>query len=56
VAILLAGMSALLYGGADFYGGLATRRSPVSAVLVFSQLVGLVLALVGVVVLRAAPP
>lgn len=56
MAILLAGISALLYGGADFCGGLATRRSPVSAVLVLSQLVGLVLALVGVVVLRTAPP
>jgi drug/metabolite transporter (DMT)-like permease len=54
--ILLAGISALLYGGADFYGGLATRRSPVSAVLVLSQLVGLVLALVGVAVLQTAPP
>ena len=56
MAILLAGISALLYGGADFYGGLATRRSPVSAVMVCSQLVGLGLALAAVVVLGSAPP
>jgi drug/metabolite transporter (DMT)-like permease len=56
MAIFLAGLSALLYGGADFYGGLATRRSPVSAVLVFSQLVGLVLALGATALLGTAPP
>ena len=44
MAILLAGISALMYGGADFLGGLATRRSTILPVLVFSQLVGLVIA------------
>jgi drug/metabolite transporter (DMT)-like permease len=44
VAILLAGLSALLYGAADFSGGLASRRSPVYSVLVISQACGLALA------------
>ena len=44
MTIVLAAISALLYGGADFCGGLATKRSPVISVLVFSQIVGLVLA------------
>jgi drug/metabolite transporter (DMT)-like permease len=45
VAILLAGLSALLYGAADFCGGLAAKKSPLFAVLVLSQAVGLALAL-----------
>lgn len=45
MGIILAGAAALLYGVADFSGGLATRRSGVHAVLFFSQLTGLVLAL-----------
>lgn len=56
MSILLAGISALLYGGADFYGGLATRRSPVSSVLVFSQLVGLAIALAAAAILRMPLP
>jgi drug/metabolite transporter (DMT)-like permease len=56
VAVLLAGISALLYGGADFYGGLATRRSAVSAVLALSQFVGLAIALAAVAILRTALP
>jgi drug/metabolite transporter (DMT)-like permease len=56
MSVFLAVLSALLYGGGDFYGGLATKRSPVSAVLVFSQLVGLVLALAAVSILRTALP
>src|SRR5512137_1127388 len=56
MAILLAGLSALLYGGADFYGGLATRRSQVTSVLALSQLVGLVLALAATALLGTAPP
>jgi drug/metabolite transporter (DMT)-like permease len=47
MAILLAGLSALMYGGADFCGGLATRRSTVLPVLVFSQLLGLLIAVGG---------
>ncbi len=45
MAILLAGLSALLYGAADFCGGLGTRKGSLLAVLVFSQLVGFFLAL-----------
>jgi drug/metabolite transporter (DMT)-like permease len=56
MSVLLAAVSALLYGGADFYGGLATRRSAVSSVLVFSQLVGLAIALAAVAVFRTALP
>jgi drug/metabolite transporter (DMT)-like permease len=56
MSVLLAAISALLYGGGDFYGGLATRRSTVSAVLVFSQLVGLAIALTAVSILRTALP
>jgi len=56
MAVLLAGLSALLYGAADFYGGLATRKSPVAAVLVFSQLTGLGIALAATAFLGIAPP
>ena len=44
MAILLAGLSALMYGAGDFCGGMATRRAPLFTVLVFSQLVGLCVA------------
>ena len=44
MAILLAGLSALMYGAADFCGGLASRRTPLFTVLVFSQTVGLLIA------------
>ncbi|GGS59090.1 hypothetical protein GCM10010156_17230 [Planobispora rosea] len=42
-AVVLATACALVYGTADFFGGLATRRSQVMAVVVLSQLAGLVL-------------
>ena len=45
MTIILSAISALLYGGADFCGGLATRRSSILSVLALSQLVGLALAL-----------
>ena len=39
---VLAALSAVVYGCADFCGGLATRRSPATTVTVSSQLAGLV--------------
>jgi drug/metabolite transporter (DMT)-like permease len=45
VEIILAGLSALMYGTGDFCGGLASRRQSTVVVLFFSQLVGLVGAL-----------
>jgi drug/metabolite transporter (DMT)-like permease len=51
---LLALASALLYGAADFTGGLATRRAGVLPVLVVSQLSGLVLLLLLLPLLPAA--
>ena len=56
VAILLAGLSALLYGAADFCGGLAARKSPLFAVLVFSQGIGLVVAVAASAVLGVSLP
>jgi len=53
---LLALASALLYGAADFTGGLATRRTGVLPVLVVSQLSGLVLLLLLLPLLPAASP
>jgi drug/metabolite transporter (DMT)-like permease len=56
VAILLAGLSALMYGAGDFCGGMATRKSPILAVLAFSQLTGLVVAAATALVMRQQPP
>ena len=53
---LLALASALLYGAADFTGGLATRRAGVLPVVVVSQLSGLVLLLLLMPFLPAASP
>jgi len=39
--IILAGLSALMYGTGDFCGGLASRKQSTVVVLFFSQLVGL---------------
>ncbi|GGO65211.1 DMT family transporter [Nonomuraea cavernae] len=44
-AVILATACALVYGTADFFGGLATRRSRVFAVVALSQLAGLALIL-----------
>lgn len=52
MAVLLALLGALVYGGADFAGGLATRRAPALAVVFCGQLAGVVLLLV---LLVAAP-
>jgi drug/metabolite transporter (DMT)-like permease len=50
MAVLLALSSALTYGIGDFFGGLATRRAPAAAVLLWSHVVGVVLLLGSVVV------
>ncbi|MET8161549.1 DMT family transporter [Sphaerisporangium sp. NPDC005289] len=44
-AVMLATMCAVVYGTADFFGGLATRRSRVLAVVMLTQLTGLVFVL-----------
>ncbi len=44
MSLFLAGISALLYGLADFSGGYAANRSPLLSVLLVSQFLGLVLA------------
>jgi drug/metabolite transporter (DMT)-like permease len=54
--LLLALVSALLYGAADFTGGLATRRAGVLPVVAVSQLSGLVLLLLLLPLLPNASP
>lgn len=54
MAVALALVSAALYGTADFCGGLAGRRLPVTVVVAVSQAVGCALAAVGVAVLTVA--
>lgn len=56
MAILLAGLSALMYGAGDFCGGLASRRMPLFTVLVFSQLVGLLVAVAAAAAFRQSLP
>jgi drug/metabolite transporter (DMT)-like permease len=46
VTVILATACAIVYGTADFFGGLATRRSRVLSVVVLSQTAGLALILV----------
>lgn len=46
MGILFAGISALLYGSADFAGGLASRHNTVTSVLLTSQILGLLIALI----------
>lgn len=53
MAVLLALASALVYGGGDFCGGLASRRAPVLTVAIGAQLVG---ALGLAVVVLVMPP
>ena len=52
-SIIFALLAATLYGSADFLGGMATRRSSVMPVMIFSQLAGLVTLLL---VLPFLPP
>ncbi len=54
--ILLASAAAFLYGASDFAGGFATRRNSVFSVIFFSQIAGLLTAvLAGPVVGRGSP-
>lgn len=46
MGVLLAALSALLYGSADFAGGVAARRSPALSVVAVSQIFGILLALI----------
>ncbi|MEW9551447.1 EamA family transporter [Nonomuraea sp. NPDC050783] len=54
-AVILATACAVVYGTADFFGGLATRRTQVLSVVVLSQLAGLALVLVLMPALPGAP-
>lgn len=54
--ILFAALSALAYGCADFTGGVASRRSPVSAVVAWSQAIGIPIALIAVPLLGGTSP
>ncbi len=45
-----------MYGAADFSGGIATRRASVFAVLLFSQTIGLLTAIIGSFLLASSPP
>ena len=55
VAVLLALGSAIVYGAGDFCGGLAARRNPLSAVVLGSQLAGLLVLLPAVALLGGRP-
>ncbi|MEW1844745.1 DMT family transporter [Nonomuraea angiospora] len=54
MTVILATACAVVYGTADFFGGLATRRSQVLSVVVLSQIAGLVLILALLPVLPGA--
>lgn len=56
MAILLAGLSALMYGAGDFCGGMGARKSSILAVLALSQLTGLVVATVTALVMGQQAP
>lgn len=44
--LVFAGLAAVTYGVSDFYGGMATRRTDATRVVLWSQVVGLVLGVV----------
>jgi drug/metabolite transporter (DMT)-like permease len=52
----LAVLSSITYGAADFCGGLATKRSSMYSVVVFSQLAGLILVLIALPFLPPSSP
>ncbi len=57
MSVLLASLAALFFGTADFTGGFASRKNAIPAVLVWSQLAGLALVLLFILVDgRAVPP
>ena len=56
LAVGLAIAAAVFYGGADFLGGIATRRAPTLSVLVLSQLVSIATVFVGMQLLGPSHP
>jgi drug/metabolite transporter (DMT)-like permease len=56
MAFILAGLSALFYGIADFSGGCAARRSKLLPVLLLSQLLGLTVAGLALAAMWPGPP
>lgn len=56
MAVILGLASAAVYGTADFFGGLATRRAGSLAVVVWSQLTGLIILIAAVVAIGSAAP
>ena len=57
MAVVLGLAAALVYGAADFTGGVAAKRTPAMAVVVLSQLAGLVVLLIALPLLGTpAPP
>ncbi|HEX2025677.1 MAG TPA: DMT family transporter [Actinomycetota bacterium] len=48
MAIVLGLLSGVVYGSADFFGGLATKRNPMVRVVLLSQLVGFLVYLVAI--------
>jgi drug/metabolite transporter (DMT)-like permease len=56
LALVLGLLAGITYGAADFIGGLASRRSSVFAVVVISQIAGLLLLLAGIPLVRGALP
>jgi len=55
VAVVFAGLAALLFGSSDFVGGYATRRNATLVVVVLSQLAGLLVAATATAVLGIPP-
>ena len=53
---LFAALSALTYGFADFSGGLAARKSPVSAVVAWSQAIGIPVAVLAAPLIGTSIP